>query len=106
MSGPAGCYDAQRNTQHGNEAILCSKDHISQRVVCAVVLMGGDSVLAAIDRSTNCASEESFVGPPARWAQSNMVGLYFSVITPSSCGDLHDASLTQSLLSQTRCRQT
>src|SRR5258705_10739174 len=99
MSRPAGCYDAQRNTQHVNEAILSTKDHISQRVVCAVVLIGMHSTLAAIDRSTDCASEASCGRDPARWAgpQSSLVGISFSGITrcvsPSSCGDLHVASL-------------
>src|SRR5258705_3755218 len=97
MSRPAGCYDAQRNTQHVNEAILSTKDHISQIVICAVVLKGGPSTLAAIGGSTDCASEGSCGRYQARLAgpQSSLVGLSLSGITHclSPCGDLHAASL-------------
>ena len=55
----AACYDAQGNTQHVDEAILPTEDHISERIVCAVLLMGGQSARVPIDGCTHCASEVS-----------------------------------------------
>ena len=59
MVRPAACYDAQGNTQHVDETILPTEDHISERIVCAVLLMCGQSARFRIDECTHCASEVS-----------------------------------------------
>ncbi len=57
MSRPASCYDAQRDAKHVDEAVLSSKDYISERVVTAlpkavVVVLFISKVFASIKVSS------------------------------------------------------
>ena len=53
-------YDSERDTQYVDEAVLSSKDHISERVLCTMLFLSDHRALrAAINGSTHRASEAS-----------------------------------------------